>query len=131
MAPKGTSEKEYIRDLEAVILTQKDLISNQEKQLSNQEKLISALEQKLERMNELLLNAQRDRFGQSSEKRDYIMPNQLGMFNEAETEQDHKAPEPTEETLTIAVPAGEYLGTGGRCAEPCHHDQLGDPDSQT
>ena len=59
------------------------------------------LRRKLERMNELLLNAQRARFGQSSEKRDYVMPNQLGMFNEAETEQDHKAPEPTEETLTV------------------------------
>ena len=108
MAPKGTTDKEYIRNLEAVVLTQKDLISsqekqlvNQEKQLSNQEKLISALEQKLERMNELLLNAQRARFGQSSEKRDYVMPNQLGIFNEAETEQDHKAPKPTGETLTV------------------------------
>ena len=59
------------------------------------------LRRKLERMNELLLNAQRARFGQSSEKRDYVMPNQLGMFNEAEAEQDHKAPEPTEETLTV------------------------------
>ncbi len=51
-------------------------------------------------MNELLLNAQRARFGQSSEKREYVMPQQLGLFNEAEAEQDHKAPEPTEETLT-------------------------------
>lgn len=59
------------------------------------------LRRKLERMNELLLNAQRVRFGQSSEKRDYVMPNQLGMFNEAEAEQDHKASEPTEETLTV------------------------------
>ena len=59
------------------------------------------LRRKLERMNELLLNAQRARFGQSSEKREYVIPQQLGMFNEAETEQDHKAPEPTEETLTV------------------------------
>ena len=59
------------------------------------------LRRKLERMNELLLNAQRARFGQSSEKRDYVMPNQLGIFNEAETEQNNKAPEPTEETITI------------------------------
>lgn len=58
MAPKGTTGKEYIRDLEAVVLAQKCLISSQEKQLSNQEKqlcnqekLISTLEQKLERMN--------------------------------------------------------------------------------
>ena len=59
------------------------------------------LRRKLERMNELLLKAQRAQFGQSSEKRSYVMPNQLGMFNEAEAEQDHKAPEPTEETLTV------------------------------
>lgn len=25
--------------------------------------------------------------------------------------------------------AGENLGAGGRGAEPCHHGQLGDPDS--
>ena len=55
----------------------------------------------LERMNELLLNAQRVRFGQSSEKRDYVMPNQLGMFNEAEVEQKLKEPEPTEDTFTV------------------------------
>lgn len=52
-------------------------------------------------MNELLLNAQWARFGQSSEKRSYVIPEQLGMFNEAELEQDHKAPEPIEETLTV------------------------------
>lgn len=47
------------------------------------------LRRKLERMNELLLNAQRARFGQSSERRSYVIPGQLGMFNEAEVEQDH------------------------------------------
>ena len=52
-------------------------------------------------MNELLLNAQRVRFGQSSEKRDYVMLNQLGMFNEAEVEQKLKEPEPTEDTFTV------------------------------
>lgn len=57
--------------------------------------------QRMERMNELLLNAQWARFGRSSEKRDYVMLNQLGMFNEAETEQDHKAPEPTEDTIVV------------------------------
>ena len=46
-----------------------------------------ALRRKLERMNELLLNAQRARFGQSSEKKVYVMEDgeQLRMFNEAET----------------------------------------------
>ena len=52
-------------------------------------------------MNELLLNAQRARFGSSSEKQDYVMPNQVGIFNEAEAEQDPKAPEPTEETILV------------------------------
>lgn len=59
------------------------------------------LRQKLERMNERLLNAQRARFGPSSEKQDYVMPNQVGIFNEAEAEQDPKAPEPTEETILV------------------------------
>ena len=61
------------------------------------------LRQKLEHMNELLLNAQRARFGQSSEKKAYVMPGeqQLRLFDEAETEQAHKAPEPTEETITV------------------------------
>ena len=44
------------------------------------------LREKLERMNELLLNAQRARFGQSSEKREYVLQGgeQLGLFDEAE-----------------------------------------------
>lgn len=52
-------------------------------------------------MNELLLNAQCARFGQSSEKQTYVMQNgrQLGLFNEAEAAQNPKEPEPTEETL--------------------------------
>ena len=62
---------------------------------------VEELRRKLERINELLLNAQRARFGQSSEKQKYVLPEQLGMFNEAEAEQDHKSPEPTEETLTV------------------------------
>ena len=62
------------------------------------------LRQKLERMNELLLNAQRDRFGQSSEKRKYVLGDgeQLRLFNEAEQAQDAKAEEPTEKTLVAA-----------------------------
>ena len=51
-------------------------------------------------MNELLLNAQRARFWQSSEKQKYVLENgeQQRLFNEAETVQDPKAPEPIEET---------------------------------
>ena len=62
------------------------------------------LKQKLDRMNELLLIAQRARFGQSSEKRVYVLPDseQLRIFNEAEQAQDEKAEEPTEKTLVAA-----------------------------
>ena len=62
------------------------------------------LKQKLDRMNELLLIAQRARFGQSSEKRGYVLPDseQLRIFNEAEQAQDEKAEEPTEKTLVAA-----------------------------
>ena len=62
------------------------------------------LKQKLERMNELLLNAQRAQFGQSSEKRGYVLPGseQLRIFNEAEQAQDETAEEPTEKTLVAA-----------------------------
>ncbi len=62
------------------------------------------LRQKLERMNELLLNAQRAQFGQSSEKRGYVLPDseQMRIFNEAEQVQDAKAEEPTEKTLVAA-----------------------------
>ncbi len=45
------------------------------------------LRRKLERMNELLLNAQRARFGQSSEKREYVMPQQQSLFNEEDWEE--------------------------------------------
>ena len=62
------------------------------------------LRQKLERMNELLLNAQGAQFGQSSEKRSYVLPDseQMRIFNEAEAVQDPKAPESAEETVVKA-----------------------------
>ena len=73
--------------------------------VANLEKENAELRRKLERMNELLLNAQRARFGQSSEKSVYVMEDgaeQLQLFNEAEKEQDAKAEEPTPETFTVA-----------------------------
>lgn len=54
-------------------------------------------------MNEVFANAQ---YGQSSEKKAYVLnEDQLNFFNEAETSQDHKAEEPTEETLTVKTHA--------------------------
>ena len=46
------------------------------------------LRTKLDHMNEILLNMQRARFGQSSEKQKYVSPDQLSVFNEAELEED-------------------------------------------
>ena len=64
------------------------------------------LKRKLEHMNEILANAQSARFGQSSEKRSYVLSeDQMSLFNEAEICQDSKAEEPTEETLTVKAHA--------------------------
>ena len=48
-------------------------------------------------MNEVFANAQRAQYGQSSEKKTYVLgENQMSLFNEAESCQDNKAKEPTE-----------------------------------
>jgi len=53
-------------------------------------------------MNEVFSNAQRARFGQSSEKGSYVMSeDQVSLFKEAEKEQDHKAEKPTVDTFTV------------------------------
>ena len=63
---------------------------------------IEELKRKLDHMTEIFANAQRARFGQSSEKSTYVMNgDQVNLFNEVEKEQDHKAEEPSEETFTV------------------------------
>ena len=48
---------------------------------------VEELKRKLEHMTEVFANAQRAQFGQSSEKRRYVLgEDQLCLFNEAETE---------------------------------------------
>ena len=77
-----------------------------ENKIQEQQAQIEELKRKLEHMNEVFANAQRARFGQSSEKQNYgLGKEQLSLFNEAEKEQDHKAEEPTPDT--ILVPAHE------------------------
>ena len=77
-----------------------------EDKIQQQQDEIDALKKKLEHMNEVFANAQRARFGQSSEKASYVMAeDQLSLFNEAEKCQDHKAEEPTEETFTVKAHA--------------------------
>ena len=70
--------------------------------IRQQQAEIEDLKKKLDHMNEILLNAQRARFGQSSEKKTYVLgEDQICLFNEAELVQDHKAEEPAEETFTV------------------------------
>ena len=77
-----------------------------ENKIQEQQAQIEELKRKLEHMNEVFANAQRARFGQSSEQKSYVLgKDQLSLFNEAEEAQDHKEEEPN--TDTILVPAHE------------------------
>ena len=76
-------------------------IAEYEREISALKTEINDLKMKLEHMNEILVNMQRARFGQSSEKQKYVSPDQLSVFNEAEAEQDPKAPEPDEKTILV------------------------------
>ena len=76
-------------------------IAEYEHEISTLKAEIDDLKLKLEHMNEILVNMQRARFGQSSEKQKYVSPDQLSVFNEAELEQDPKAPEPDEKTIIV------------------------------
>ena len=69
-----------------------------------QKQEIDAVKRKLEHMNEVFANAQRARFGQSSEQKNYVLgKDQLSLINEAEEAQDHKAEEPKPNTVLIAA----------------------------
>ena len=73
-----------------------------EETILKQKAEIDELKRKLEHMNEILLNAQRARFGQSSEKKTYVLgEDQICLFNEAEQVQDHKAEEPNPNTIFV------------------------------
>ena len=75
-----------------------------ENKIQEQQAQIEELKRKLEHMNEVFANAQRTRFGQSSEQKSYVLgKDQLSLFNEAEEAQDHKAEEPTSDTILIAA----------------------------
>lgn len=70
--------------------------------IRSQQEQIDELKKKLEHMNEILLNAQRNMYGQSSEKKNYVLgKDQTSLFNEAESAQDHKAEEPSPDTVLV------------------------------
>ena len=74
-----------------------------EETILKQKAEIDELKRKLEHMNEIFANAQRARFGQSSEKNTYVLHEQISLFNEAESSQNHKAEEPKPDTILIAA----------------------------
>ena len=74
-----------------------------EETILKQKAEIDELKRKLEHMNEVFANAQRARFGQSSEKNTYVLQEQTSLFNEAESSQNHKAEEPKPDTILIAA----------------------------
>ena len=72
-------------------------------QIATQAAEIAHLKQQLDRMTEILLNVQRAKFGQSSEKASYVLPGQENFFDEAESAENVKAPEPTEEATEVVA----------------------------
>lgn len=73
-----------------------------EERIKAQQVQIEDLQRKLDHMNEIFVNAQRARFGQSSEQKNYVLgKDQLCLFNEAEAEQNHKAEEPKPDTILV------------------------------
>ena len=86
----------------AEVAALEDTIRSQQSQIQTQQAQIDDLKRKLEHMNEVFANAQRARFGQSSEQKHYVFgKDQLSLFNEAEDAQDHKAEEPKPETILV------------------------------
>jgi len=69
------------------------------------------LRQKLEHMNELLLNAQRARFGQSSEKKAYVMPGEQQLRRKRSRLTKHRSPPRRQSPLllTSASPSAPWM----------------------
>ena len=100
MSQKSAKNMRKIEELEA-------LLSQSEEKNAHLEAEVSRLSQKLERMNELLLNAQRARFGQLSEKTEYVLKGQETLFNEAEAVADPSTEEPVEPETPAEPEAAE------------------------
>ena len=78
-----------------------------ENKIQEQQAQIEELKRKLEHMNECLANAQRARFGQSSEKQNYVLgKDQLSLFNEAEKEHEYSAPDCAPRPLRLSIHSG-------------------------
>ena len=86
----------------AEVAVLENTIREQQSQIQSQQTQIDDLKRKLEHMNEILANAQRARFGQSSEQKSYVLgKDQISLFNEAEDVQSHQAEEPKPDTILV------------------------------
>lgn len=92
MSQKSAKQNRRVQELEA-------LLRQSDERCAELEKENKELRQKMDRLTEQFLTAQRARFGQSSEKAAYVMENQIRLFNEAEENEDPKAEEPVEVTV--------------------------------
>jgi len=103
-----------------------EYISRLENQLQEQAKTVESQKVRIDRLMDILANFQKTIYGQSSEKRRYVLgedDNQISLFNEAEAESKGHAPEPdkisvaghvrktkrTKEELAANVPVVEIL----------------------
>ena len=109
MTERELKMEQRIAELEALavrkdqqLAAQDQWLTEQKHRIAAQDRQLTQMQHQLDRLGELITNAQRARFGQSSEKQKYVLGNQLSLFNEAEAEQNPKAPEPTEKTFVSA-----------------------------
>lgn len=103
-----------------------EYISRLEIQVQEQSKTLESQEIRIDRLMDILAKFQKTMYGQSSEKRRYVLGednDQISLFNEAEAESKHHAPEPnkvsvaghvrktkrTKEELAANVPVVEIL----------------------
>ena len=71
--------------------------------ISQLETQVKTQQARIDQLTEILAKMQKTMYGQSSEKRKYVLgedPNQLTLFNEAEVEAQSYAPEPTKVSVT-------------------------------
>jgi len=73
--------------------------------VSTLEKIVENQQIRINQLTELLIKSQKALYGQSSEKRRYVLGednDQISLFNEAEVEANNKAEEPTVQTIVAA-----------------------------
>jgi len=87
----------------AYIATLETQLKEQTTQLQETSKTVESQKVRIDRLMDMLAKFQKSMYGQSSEKSKYVLgedTNQLSLFNEAEAESNHKAPEPTKVSVS-------------------------------